>query len=166
MTTNCDIRSMLSVFFPFWRILSDGMPWILLTAVLSLLLDGAVLIFVLLVCRPRRGRIGDADVGNVWRRTVLPFFALDTLASLTGAGILRLSLWLTSRILGKSTGYFTATAAQSPCTDLGIFTSALIIYLIGSRVIFKDIKGASLAALILALTSAPYSLLFPSVFNK
>lgn len=86
MTTNCDIRSMLSVFFPFWRILSDGMPWILLTAVLSLLLDGAVLIFVLLVCRPRRGRIGDADVGNVWRRTVLPFFALDTLASLTGAG--------------------------------------------------------------------------------
>ena len=43
MTTNCDIRSMLSVFFPFWRILSDGMPWILLTAVLSLLLDGAVL---------------------------------------------------------------------------------------------------------------------------
>ena len=119
-------------------------------------------------------RSGDADVGNVWRRTVLPFFALDTLASLTGAGILRLSLWLTSRILGKSTGYFTATAAQSPCTDLltlipvilGIFTSALIIYLIGSRVIFKDIKGASLAALILALTSAPYSLLFPSVFNK
>ena len=106
MTTNCDIRSMLSVFFPFWRILSDGMPWILLTAVLSLLLDGAVLIFVLLVCRPRRGRIGDADVGNVWRRTVLPFFALDTLASLTGAGILRLSLWLTSRILGKSTGYY------------------------------------------------------------
>ncbi|GEM_PF-1868095 len=176
MTTNCDIRSMLSVFFPFWRILSDGMPWILLTAVLSLLLDGAVLIFVLLVCRPRRGRIGDADVGNVWRRTVLPFFALDTLASLTGAGILRLSLWLTSRILGKSTGYFTATAAQSPCTDLltlipvilGILTSALIIYLIGSRVIviFKDIKKARLAALVLALTSAPYSLLFPSVFNK
>ena len=152
------------------------MPWILLTAVLSLLLDGAVLIFVLLVCRPRRGRIGDADVGNVWRRTVLPFFALDTLASLTGAGILRLSLWLTSRILGKSTGYFTATAAQSPCTDLltlipvilGILTSALIIYLIGSRVIviFKDIKKARLAALVLALTSAPYSLLFPSVFNK
>ena len=124
----------------------------------------------------RRGRIGDADVGNVWRRTVLPFFALDTLASLTGAGILRLSLWLTSRILGKSTGYFTATAAQSPCTDLltlipvilGILTSALIIYLIGSRVIviFKDIKKARLAALVLALTSAPYSLLFPSVFNK
>lgn len=86
MTTNCDIRSMLSVFFPFWRILSDGMPWILLTAVLSLLLDGAVLIFVLLVCRPRRGRIGDADVGNVWRRTVLLFSRSTRLPRLRALG--------------------------------------------------------------------------------
>ena len=61
--------SALSVFFPFWQIISQGAAWLVPTLAVTLLLDSAVLMALLLILRPRRAARRSADAGNIWRRT-------------------------------------------------------------------------------------------------
>lgn len=164
----------MSVFFPFWCIVSHGYTWLIPTVAVTLLLDSAALVALLLLLRPcgvsdRRG----TDVGNTWRRKIVPVFLVDISASFASAGLLRLILLLLAYIPGLDPEYLLAVAGTRPASDLftllpvifSIISGGVIIYLANRYIVFGDLRRGRMLAFLLAVCQAPYSLLFPSIFN-
>lgn len=164
----------MSVFFPFWCIISHGRIWLISTLGVALLLDGAVLITLLLLFRERGGSpTRGIDAGNVWRRAIIPVFLVDIFASFASAGFLRLVIFLLSRIPGLDGQYLLLTVSSAPATDLFTLIPAVLSVLVGLVIIFAadryivlaGVRRGGLIAFLLAVCTAPYSLLFPTLFN-
>lgn len=160
--------SALSVFFPFWQIISQGAAWLVPTLAVTLLLDSAVLMALLLILRPRRAARRSADAGNIWRRTFLPVFA----ASFAAGGLFYLALTLLGQTPWLDSAYLLGTAGTHPLTDLftlipaclSVLAGGGLIYLADRYIIFRN--EARAVSLALAVCGAPWALLFPSVFIK
>lgn len=164
--------SALSVFFPFWQIISQGAAWLVPTLAVTLLLDSAVLMALLLILRPRRAARRSADAGNIWRRTFLPVFAADIAASFAAGGLFYLALTLLGQTPWLDSAYLLGTAGTPPLTDLftlipaclSVLAGGGLIYLADRYIIFRN--EARAVSLALAVCGAPWALLFPSVFIK
>lgn len=164
--------SALSVFFPFWQIISQGAAWLVPTLAVTLLLDSAVLMALLLILRPRRAVRRSADAGNIWRRTFLPVFVADIAASFAAGGLFYLALTLLGKLPWLDSAYLLGTAGTHPLTDLftlipaclSVLAGGGLIYLADRYIIFRN--EARAVSLALAVCGAPWALLFPSVFIK
>lgn len=168
------IRRAYGIFFPFWPIYFYGASRLIPTLAVTLLLDSAFLIAVLLLFSAARRGTAGGDVGNIWRRKILPFYLCDLAGSFLGGGILRLSVLLLPEIFGVDKAYYAETAAKCPLTDLrtmiplllSIFLAGAAVYLLCSRAVFRRERHGRAISMVLALISAPYSMLIPTLFEK
>lgn len=162
---------------PLWLILGGRAMLIIPTIATALVLDSACLIAFLLLLRPRRAMGRTPDVGNIWRRTVLPVFLADILSTLVSVGFYLLSLRAVSALFRVDADYLHATAAGRPFTDLFTLLPAVlatllcigVMYSLCRRLIFADryrYPRAAALSLLLALGTAPYSLLIPQMLSS
>lgn len=169
-------RRLFCGILPLWLILGGRAMLIIPTIATALVLDGALLIAFLLLLRPRRAMVRMPDVGNIWRRTVLAVCLADLLSTLVGVGFYLLSLRAASAVFRIDADYLHATAATRPFTDLFTLLPAVlatllcigVMYILCRRLIFADryrYPRAAALSLLLALGTAPYSLLVPQMLS-
>lgn len=170
-------RHALCIVLPLWLILDGSLISAIYTLATALVWDGALLVALLLILRPRRSGGRMPDAGNIWRHTVIPVFLADILSTLAGAGFYLLCLHIIPAIFGTDAQYLLDTAAVSPMGDLFTLIPALtavavnggVMYLVCRRLIFGDryrYQNAAAVSLLLALCTAPYSLLFPQILSR
>ncbi len=162
---------------PLWQILDGRTVLIIPTLATALVIDGALLIAFLLILRPRRAVGRTPDMGNIWRRTVLPVFSADILSTLVSSGFYLLCLRVISAVFRTDFEYLRATAQNSPFNDLFTLVPAVlavalgggVTYLICRKLIFGDgyrYQNAAALSFLLALGTAPYSLLFSQILAR
>lgn len=161
------------IFFPFWCICFYGATWLVTTLAVTLLLDGALLVAVLLLFKVA-GHGAEGAVGNIWRRKIIPFYLCDLVGSFAGGGLLLLCKRLMPRIFGADVQYYLKTLSERPFSDLrtmlplliSVMLSGVIIYLSARYIVFGKEDNGKGIALAMTFLSMPYSLLIPNLFGK
>ena len=167
---------------PIWMIALVPSMWKLFLP-LSLLLTGAVLLAVLAFFARRRGDSFRSCLGD-WLRAILPAWLGHCLSCLVAAGFLLFWGMGPTLLMGDLTGFgaWWGTNVAEPMMEnpferffgvlfvlLGIALAGLLIYFVNKNMSLRltrslEVHEIRRAALILAVTTAPWWMLLPSVW--
>ncbi len=170
---DCRACRAYGIFFPFWCICFYGATWLVTTLAVTLLLDGALLVAVLLLFKVA-GHGAEGAVGNIWRRKIIPFYLCDLVGSFAGGGFLLLAKRLLPGIFGMDGQQYLKTLSERPFSDLrtmlplllSVALSGVIIYLSSRYIVFGKEDNGKGVALAMTFLSIPYSLLVPAMFCR